>query len=344
MVKDSDISAGSWSWDATTNKLSIETQTSAGLDEIAGVWSLQSIGHVLDGLSLRRLRQALEMKQEDYRHLLCSLSLSDGKIVRMVGHFAENGNGSGSLLKAYRRHDEIRSSPGPALEAVFQPIVSLSTGEIAGFEALARWQGNAPGNHSGSDGTGDEALAPSMLIRASEALAKWCSSAPGKDVFVNVNLTGRDLARPDIPDLVAALVSGHGFEPGQLRIELTEQAALRDAMQALEVVETLRAAGAGLILDDFGSGHSSFSWLAALPADGLKVDAELIRQLDKPRVETILQGVTEIAAKLGMSSTAEGIEDLGMIKTLRGLGFDYAQGFAFSKPVGADQASAFLKA
>lgn len=143
--------------------------------------------------------------------------------------------------------------------------------------------------------------------------------------------------------LVDALVTGHGFEPGQLRIELTEQAALRDMGEAVRVAHALKTAGAGVILDDFGSGHSSFSWLAALPADGLKIDPELTRQLGNAKVNVILETVTLLASRLKMSATAEGIEDLDQIGLLRNLGFHYAQGFAFSRPINANEALTLLR-
>ena len=106
----------------------------------------------------------------------------------------------------------------------------------------------------------------------------------------------------------------------------------------------LRDAGAGIVLDDFGSGHSSFQWLADLPADALKVDASLVQQIDNPRVETILEALTLMARRLGMTSTAEGVEDLAMLTRLRTLGFDHAQGFALGRPQPAEDAEALLNA
>ena len=343
MRQESVLSVGDWMWDARSRTLRIETEPNGGFDEINGTWTLQSLSHVLDGLSRSRLISALHEARPG-TEILCRLGLSSGTEIRMIGTFQSTETASGFLASGPGGDIEAGFSPGPGLRAVFQPIVSLESGKIAGFEALARWDGDAPGLHSGRDGIGDKALAPNMLIRASEALANWQRAAPRMPLFVNVNLTAQDLTRDDLPALVEALVSGHGFDAGQLRIEITEQAALRNAAEAVSAATVLKAAGAGLVLDDFGSGHSSFSWLAALPADGLKVDSELVAQLGTPRVKTILRSVTRLASDLKMSSTAEGIEDLAMITQLRALGFEYAQGFAFSRPVSAAAAETLLLA
>ncbi len=336
-------SIGLWWWDADAQRLRIEPDDQSGLDDIGGTWTLNSLGVVLDGLSRSRLERALDPARKHERAFACALGLSNGGAIRLIGEFDDRGAAAGQVIRDSVPDEASVASPGPGLEAVFQPIVSLVSGKIAGFEALARWDGVPPGNHSGAEGIGDDALAQNMLIRASDALSSWRKAGLAADLFVNVNLTGKDMAREDMPILVDALVTGHGFDRGQLRIELTEQAALRDTGEAVRVAHALKTAGAGVILDDFGSGHSSFSWLAALPADGLKIDPELTRQLGNPKVNVILETVTLLASRLSMSATAEGIEDLGQIGLLRNLGFHYAQGFAFSRPIDAGQALALLK-
>ncbi|WP_300392107.1 EAL domain-containing protein [Henriciella sp.] len=342
MQIESAATVGHWWWDPEMKRLRIEPDKHAALDDLGGTWTLNALGVILDGFSRSRLERALDFSNGAKRDVACAIGLSKGGAVHLVGHFDAKGAASGDLLQ-----DDLSEAyshilaPGPGLDAAFQPIVSLSSGRIAGFEALARWGGAPPGHQSGDVGLADDALAPNMLIRASEALGSW-QKAGHTGLFVNVNLTGRDLAREDLPGLIEALISGHGFEPGQLRIELTEQAALRDGQEAIRVAEALKKAGAGVILDDFGSGHSSFSWLAALPADGLKIDPELTRQIDSEKVRVILETMTLLASRLKMSATAEGIEKLEQIGLLRTLGFHYAQGFAFSHPISAVEAGKLL--
>lgn len=332
---------GHWSWDPDLKRLRIDPDRNAALDDISGSWSLNALGVLLDGFSRSRLERALDPASGARRDIACAVGLSKGGTIQLVGRFDARGGASGDLVRDAAPDGSPVPTPGPGLEAAFQPIVSLSTGRIAGFEALARWDGAPPSHQAGGQTLTDDALAPNMLIRASEALASW-QKAGHHGLFVNVNLTGRDLASEDLPGLVEALVSGYGFSQGQLRIELTEQAALRDDVEAVRVATALKEVGAGVILDDFGSGHSSFSWLASLPADGLKIDPDLIRQTASEKVRVILETITLLAARLKMSATAEGIENLEQIGLLRTLGFHYAQGFAFSHPVSATEAARLL--
>lgn len=342
MQNETATTVGHWSWDPDLKRLRIDPDRNAALDDISGSWSLNALGVLLDGFSRSRLERALDPASGARRDIACAVGLSSGGAIRLVGRFDARGGASGDLVRDDTSLDGgVIPAPGPGLDAAFQPIVSLKTGRIAGFEALARWDGAPPSHQAGGQALSDDALAPNMLIRASEALASW-QKAGHHGLFVNVNLTGRDLASEDLPSLVEALVSGHGFSPGQLRIELTEQAALRDDVEAVRVATALKEVGAGVILDDFGSGHSSFSWLASLPADGLKIDPDLIRQTGSEKVRVILETITLLASRLKMSTTAEGIENLEQIGLLRTLGFQYAQGFAFSHPVSATEAARLL--
>jgi EAL domain-containing protein (putative c-di-GMP-specific phosphodiesterase class I) len=182
-----------------------------------------------------------------------------------------------------------------------------------------------------------------MLIHAAEALTTLRAASGNEKLFTQVNVTSHDLKDTQLVELITELQNGHGLAPKSIKLELTEQVALRDTSQSLERIKQLREAGAGIVLDDFGSGHSSFQWLADLPADSLKVDASLIAQMDNRRVETILEGLTLISRRLGMTSTAEGVEDASMMARLRTLGFDHAQGFALGRPMTVNKAEAFFK-
>ena len=183
-----------------------------------------------------------------------------------------------------------------------------------------------------------------MLIHAAQALSEWQTQTGRDDVYVQVNLTGRDLATSDVANLIDTLIQGYGIPTGTIRVELTEQAALRDTEKVLETVNAIKSAGAALVLDDFGSGHSSFAWLADMPADALKIDPDLTRRIGDPRTEHILEAITLLASRLNMSVTAEGVEDKAMIAKLRQLHFTHVQGFAFSRPLQKEAALDFLKA
>ncbi|MEL6828716.1 MAG: EAL domain-containing protein, partial [Pseudomonadota bacterium] len=272
----------------------------------------------------------------------CPLQLADGKLILLAGAFVEDDVARGLIL-ALEPGEAATLDPGPDLVPAFQPIVSLQTQKIVGFEALARWQQD-DGMDVIPSNLDDKALTPNMLIRSCEALMAWESRCDRDDLFIQVNLTSQDLADTTLPGLINTLITGFGLAPGRLRLELTEQAALRDLDLAVAAATALREAGAWLVLDDFGSGHSSFMWLAQLPAQSVKIDSTLIAALPSKRMETILEAVTLLARRLDMSTTAEGVEDRNQISALQRAGFDYAQGFALGRPMPLKASIELLKA
>ncbi|MCA8903063.1 MAG: EAL domain-containing protein [Hyphomonas sp.] len=331
---------GNWHWHTPSRRLVIDAPAGTALSELSGDWSIDALEQMLEGLSRGRLGRAFDPGDGPVR---CSLRLSSGRDVHLVGAFIAEVEARGMLLMGdhFPEIDPSDLSPGPDLAPVYQPIVSLRNGQVAGFEALARWddgdETSPPSRYE------DEALASNMLIRSAETLAHLREATGRDDLFMHVNLTARDLARGTIPALVEALINGYQLPERALKIELTEQAALRDPGHALSAAMALKAVGAGLVLDDFGTGHSSFEWLADLPADSLKVDHGLTRRLGQHRTDTILGTITLLANRLGMTSTAEGVENKDDSQRLRALGFDHVQGFAFARPMDADSALRFLK-
>lgn len=332
---------GSWIWRPVTGRLEIDAPSGTPLAELGGSWSIDALEKMLEGLSRGRLRRVFEPGDGPVR---CPLRLSNGQDVHLVGMFVSEAEARGMLLTGedFPEIDPADLRPGPDLVPVYQPIISLRDGRVVGFEALARWNGTdltAPPSR-----WEDQALAFNMLIRSAETLAELRREARRDDLFMHVNLTARDLIRSNIPALIDALMSGHKLPERALRIELTEQAALRDGAKTLSAAMALKAVGAGLVLDDFGTGHSSFAWLADLPFDSLKIDHGLTARLGEARTDTVLSTITLLAQRLGMSTTAEGVEKREDGGRLRALGFDHAQGFAFARPMDAESALKFLKA
>ena len=119
--------------------------------------------------------------------------------------------------------------------------------------------------------------------------------------------------------------------------------ALRDFEAGVAAAIAIQAAGAAVVLDDFGSGHSSLAWLASIPATGIKIDPQLTKMVGRPRMDTILKGLADIAKQLDMTITAEGIEDLTRVQILRDIGCNYGQGFAYARPLTKPDAASFLK-
>lgn len=326
---------GEWQWNRSTQRLTLSLVEPEISRLLSGEWALDDLSNVLDGLSRQRLRNGLETPNG---HVALELVTAEGQIVHLAGGAVDDDWSRGVVLSmGAAESNELRDRV--ELLPVYQPILCLRSRRVEGFEALARWEGEEGLQSPVGDRKG---LATSMLIHAADALNRFRKITNIDSLFVQVNITSLDLADDQLVDLVSALQSGHNLAHGSIRLELTEQDALRDTGQTLSRLHDLRAAGAGIVLDDFGSGHSSFQWLADLPADALKVDASLIAQIDNPRVETILEALTLMARRLGMSSTAEGVEDEAMMPRLRTLGFDHAQGFALGRPMSIEKMEAFL--
>ncbi len=326
---------GDWQWNSASERVSFAMSDPKYSQILEGDWALEDLGRVFDGFSQERLERALLASDSN---VSVDITLAAGQVLQLIGIQDEDGSARGTILALSSDLDE--NEPGPELVPVFQPILSLRRNQIIGFEALARWK-----DRKGQLVSGDlkeTALATHMLIASADALAKFQKETADISLFMHINLTGLDLMDDRLVDLVSALITGHNLEPSTLKLELTEQAALRDTRKALSTIKALKSTGASLVLDDFGSGHSSFLWLADLPADSLKIDAALIERIHDKRVQTILEALTLMAKRLGMLTTAEGVEDIAILPVLRSLGFDHAQGYALGRPQPFDSALAYL--
>ncbi len=335
-----------WEWSSDDNRLSLRRRGPNLESDLEGDWRLEDFIQTLEGLSGQRLAERLKAGGEATR-LDLTLMTGGGKRLHFLGAFSRPDRAQGLLFGAAQTVAAPTGENAP-VEAVYQPIIRLSDGRIAGFEALARWRdGEGMLRTAGAlDSTPGEMatreLALSMLDQAGSALADWTHQFPELGVFVQVNLTGADLYRATVMERVSALVQSGPFPPRAFRIELTEQMALRDFNAGVAAATALQASGAALVLDDFGSGHSSLAWLAAIPATGIKLDAQLVQMAGSPRIDTILKSMVELAHDLGMTVTAEGVETLDRVEFLKEIGCDYAQGFAYAYPMEKSKADRFL--
>lgn len=326
--------AALWSWNAADGVLTIRADPGGALAKLDGSWTLQSLLEQFDGLARVRiatpLRQGRAGDPIDIR-----VTLLDGRPAHFFGAFHDVGFARGLIVPAETGERLVHGESN--VEPVFQPIRRLGTLEVAGFEALARFR--APdGQLVGPDtlvGLGGDtdwtAIAPVMLAKSAEALARL--RADGRDMFMQVNLSAAEIARPMLVEEAAAIIRDAKLPHGVLRVELTEQAALRDFEGALGALAAFRAAGAGIVLDDFGAGHSSFAWLAEIPADGVKLDPRLCRMILQPRACRIVTALTGLIRSLGMTVTAEGIEDKSVAGELHAIGCDFVQGYAYDLPL-----------
>ena len=237
----------------------------------------------------------------------------------------------------------------------YQPIVELSSGAVAGFEALLRWNQPAHGlilpdrfiPHAERTGT-IRYISQWVLNRALEewprleALCKPSGPHPG---FVSINLSAPELADPGIVDAIGVQLRRCNVAPAHLRIEMTETTMVSDPGRVGRVIERLRSEGVGVSLDDFGTGHAGLSTLQALPVSCLKIDRAFVAQLGAAeRSLQIVKSAIELARPLGLSTVAEGVEDGATAQRLHELGCTYAQGYHYARPLPIDELAAWAAA
>ena len=326
--------AALWTWSAVDGALSIRAEAGSPLATLDGRWTLESFLAQCDGL-VRASIASLLREGAAGDHVDVRITLNDGFPAHFVGSFHDAGVARGLIVTADANTRFVYGESN--VEPVFQAIRRLDDLSVAGFEALARFRSPdgqlvGPETLVGLGGNTDwSAIAPVMLLKSARVLADL--RAAGHDVFMQVNLSAAEIARPILVEEIAAIVREAGLPRGVLRIELTEQAAMRDFDGALGALAAFRAAGAGVVLDDFGAGHSSFAWLAELPAEGVKLDPKLTGMIAHPRAARIVSSLTSLIRGLGMTVTAEGIEDAALAADLHAIGCNYVQGFACDLPV-----------
>ncbi|MGI4801079.1 MAG: EAL domain-containing protein [Janthinobacterium lividum] len=256
-------------------------------------------------------------------------------------------------------------SPRPILEAdleaalnrgefelYLQPIVRLADSKIKGFEALVRWQRPGYGLVMPSDfvsvleETGLIVPFGSWLVREScRILLDWQSRLPAAEwLSLNVNLSARQFDDPRLFDTICSLVDEAGLEPSRLRLEVTESLMMRDPVHVAEVLRRFAVLGFGVSLDDFGTGYSSLGYLQALPADSLKIDRCFVTGLETEGGNLrIVRAILGLAASLGLSVVAEGIENAEQAALLGRLGCSHGQGYYFARPLPVHEAEALLR-
>jgi EAL domain-containing protein (putative c-di-GMP-specific phosphodiesterase class I) len=238
------------------------------------------------------------------------------------------------------------------LEMAYQPLVDLKTGEVSGFEALARWNHPDRGEISPNEfiPVAEEsglilALGRWAVHQAAERLAFWDRVA-GKQLplYVGVNLSAIQVARDNVAALVGDALRHSGIGGERLSLELTESAIVQDPGRATRVFDALKSLDATVAMDDFGTGYSSLAYLQRLPIDVLKIDRSFVSgMMIDPDSVAIVRAVLGLAEALGMATTAEGIETRELATTLAALGCNAGQGFYFAQPLGGEEALAFWR-
>ena len=226
------------------------------------------------------------------------------------------------------------------LSLAFQPIVRLENGEIAGFEALLRWEHPKRGAISPAEfipvaeGSGlIVQLGQFALEEAVRRLSDWHKMTGDSSLTMSVNISSRQLIRQDLLNDVRAVLKRFQLPPSALKLEITESLVMDNPERSAQLLAHLREMGVGLSLDDFGTGYSSLSYLLRFPFDTLKIDQSFLRDDGQPQRPIILQSIVTMAHDLGLSVVAEGVETDADALRLRQLHCEYAQSYMFSPPL-----------
>ena len=235
------------------------------------------------------------------------------------------------------------------IELVYQPIMRLADGAVAGFEALLRW------NHRTRGVIGPSNFVPYAeqtgfivdlgrfaLSRAAADLGRWQKMFPLEPpLFVSANVSRRQLRDDELEKLVARLMATSGVKPSTLKLELTESAASADD-GAFEKLGRLRGCGASLALDDFGTGASTLGQLGNAPFDTVKIDKIFLARRDHAERTVVLRSVVNLAHELGRTVVIEGVENAQDAIWLKEIGCEYAQGFYFAAPLSRNDVPVFI--
>ncbi|MGO9488067.1 MAG: EAL domain-containing protein [Solirubrobacteraceae bacterium] len=240
---------------------------------------------------------------------------------------------------------ELKAELQRALEAGeftlrYQPIMDLARGDMAGMEALARWEHPEHGT-----------LAPAEFVPLLEEtglivpvgrqiLAEACSWAAlmqrecprEPPLSMAVNVSARQLQQPDFVAEVAEVLGQSAIVPSSLTLELTESVMMQDMEVSLMRLEALRRLGVKLAIDDFGTGYSSLNYVRELPVDILKIDRSFLADTN-PQVEQMTASIVELARIFKLKAVAEGVENVEQLDRLKGMRCDFGQGFHFAQPL-----------
>jgi len=244
-----------------------------------------------------------------------------------------------------------RAVDSQEFQLLYQPIVSLRTGALLGYESLIRWQhpqrGLLPPSEFLSVAEETGLIVPMgwwTLRQAAEQARLWWDAKRGGP-YVAVNLSATQLSQPDLVDRIREIIDEVGVEPSALRLELTENVIMQQAEATSRTLSRLRELGVALMIDDFGMGYSSLSYLHRFAADTLKIDSSFIADIG-PNCENseIVRTIVALADELGMEVVAEGVETEDQFRAVRTLGCGSAQGYLLARPLPAGHADASLGA
>jgi diguanylate cyclase (GGDEF)-like protein len=259
-------------------------------------------------------------------------------------------------LKRLRTEMDLRHAvERNEFQLYYQPLISLTTGRITELEALLRWHHPERGLVPPLDfiPLAEETglivpIGTWVLTEACRQMREWQREFPqtagAQPLALSVNLSVKQFAQRDFVERVAETIKASGLDPRSLKLEITESFVIDDARGTRGMLEELRRLGVQIYLDDFGTGYSSLAYLHTLPLDAIKIDRSFVTGMETGATQLqLVQTVRALAQNIGVVAVAEGVETDGQLRTLRALGCESAQGYLFSKPVGAEEIGALLR-
>ncbi len=235
----------------------------------------------------------------------------------------------------------------------YQPVVSLRTGRVTGFEALVRWEHPERGLVQPADfiPVAEETglivpMGSWVLFEACRQVKEWQSAHPRTNpISIGVNLSARQFSQPGLIDQITRALENTGILPSTLRLEITESAIIDKGRYAASILSQIRALGVHVYLDDFGTGYSSLSYLHGLPIHGIKIDRAFIGNMETDENNMrLVRTILTLAEVIGVRAEAEGISSADQLKELRSLNCEQGQGYLFSAPITREAVEELLAA
>lgn len=235
----------------------------------------------------------------------------------------------------------------------YQPIISLSTGKLTGFEALVRWQHPKRGLVSPGEfiSIAEDIglivpIGEWVLHQACHQMREWQINLPlAANLKISVNLASQQIKQPKLIVQIDSILAETGLDGSYLKLEITESMLLNDTEATINMLSQIRARNIQLSIDDFGKGYSCLSYLHRFPINTIKIDSHFVSRmnLDTENLE-IVRTINTLAHNLGMDVVAEGVETAGQYSRLQALGCEFAQGYFFSKPLNSQAAEKLIEA
>jgi EAL domain-containing protein (putative c-di-GMP-specific phosphodiesterase class I) len=254
-----------------------------------------------------------------------------------------------ALTRLALKGDLERALERGEFAVVYQPIMNLATGRIAGVEALLRWHHPRRG-----------VVGPTEFIPVAEetglivAMGRWvleeaCRQARAWDeetasvLTMSVNVSARQIHEPGFVEEVARVLAATGLAPQRLTLELTESVLMQDVEDTATTLGFLKELGVRLAIDDFGTGYSSLSYLRRFPIDELKIDRSFVATMNAgPDQSALVRSILKLGETLHLETVAEGIEQADQLAELQTLGAGLGQGYYFARPLTPEAFSVFL--